>query len=96
MRTRCSTFSNEPKLQLIKAKCTQIKAFNGLPPICFCLQDSLKIPLFAVSYKQKFLLINVSQNLALPRQQLKDVHATQMELIHIREPLLGQMAECVI
>jgi hypothetical protein len=37
--------ANEQKMQSIKAKRAQIKAFKGLPPVCFALQDSLMIPL---------------------------------------------------
>ncbi|KAJ7362971.1 hypothetical protein DFH08DRAFT_841779 [Mycena albidolilacea] len=59
--------ANEQKMQSIKTKRAQIKAFKGLPP-----------------------------NLALARQQLKAARASQMELIRIRERLLGEMAESVV
>jgi hypothetical protein len=63
---------------------------NDSPSSSFCLN------LFAVSYKEKFLMLNGLQNLALARQQLKAARAAQMELIRIRERLLGQMAESVV
>ncbi|KAK7007988.1 PCI domain-containing protein [Favolaschia claudopus] len=57
---------NDQRIQSIKAKRAQIKAFRGLPP-----------------------------NLTLAREQLRTAQAEQMELIRIRERLLGQMAESV-
>ncbi|KAF7340471.1 PCI domain-containing protein [Mycena venus] len=59
--------ANEQRVQSIKAKRAQVKAFRGLPP-----------------------------NLPLARAQLKSARAAQMELIQLRERLLGRMAESVV
>ncbi|KAF8139358.1 hypothetical protein K438DRAFT_1880071 [Mycena galopus ATCC 62051] len=58
---------NEKRMQSIKEKRAELKAFKGLPP-----------------------------NLALARQQLRTARDAQMELIHLRERLLGQMVESVV
>ncbi|KAJ6505538.1 hypothetical protein C8R45DRAFT_1091251 [Mycena sanguinolenta] len=89
--------ANEQKLQTIKEKRAQVKAFKGLPPV------SLRGLLNSDAYLASILVIfsangglNSIQNLALARQQLKSARAGQMELIQLRERLLGQMAASVV
>ena len=97
--------ANEQRIQSIKAKRSQLKAFKGLPPVCFSLRhlspSSLFIPSISLQpnlflAKKKSLILNSMQNLDLARQQLKTARAAQMELIQLREGLLGRMAESVV
>jgi hypothetical protein len=93
---------NEKRAQSIKATRAQIKAFKGLPPVRpHFLVDSYRLLrrflfILFLSKETDVLRLSFIQNLDLARQQLKTARAAQMELLQIRERLLGRMAESVV
>ena len=66
-----------------KEKRAKIKAFQGLPPV-----RTNSIPFVSTE-------IFYAQNLNLARHELRVARQRQMELIQLRERLLGRMADSV-
>lgn len=75
---------NTRKEQELKVKRAKIKAFQGLPPVCFYWEF---VPIRP--------LLNISKNLELARHELRNARDEQMKLMQLRDRLLGRMAESV-
>ena len=70
--------------QVLKEKRARVEAFQGLPPVC--------VNHLGTGQSQIFLR---AQNIELARHALQEARDRQMELIRIRERLLGKMVDGV-
>ena len=73
--------------QVLKEKRARVEAFQGLPPVCVNHLGRLR-----PGQSQIFLR---AQNIELARHALQEARDRQMELIRIRERLLGKMVDGV-
>jgi HAUS augmin-like complex subunit 1 len=78
---------NRRKEQELKGKRAKIKAFQGLPPVSF---HSSFPRLVGLKLRVKPL-----QNLELARHELQNARSELTKLLHLRERLLGRMADGV-
>ena len=76
---------NRRKEQELKGKRAKIKAFQGLPPVSFH-------PSFPGLVGLK---LKPPQNLELARHELQNAQSELTKLLHLRERLLGRMADGV-
>lgn len=93
---------NQTRERELKEKRARIKAFQGLPPVS--MLKSHPSPYFNADAQmiwkpEPFTSISLwcclSQNLELARHELRAARQKQMELIQLRERLLGRMADGV-
>ena len=101
---------NQIRERELKEKRAKIKAFQGLPPVSIILKKPSSNPLIqydgSIKILENFLNLSditpwyyyffFSQNLELARHELRAARQKQMELIQLRERLLGRMADGVV